>query len=121
MFKILGLKSIILVLPRVEKCAAINYDKRFGRSEESVRTPLGRVAILTSIATLPSGVCFCMSKLKHWWILLRDTPDNFVKYLQKSFRFVSNGKPERKTIKDVKSGVLNILTIKTYLLTLKLI
>ncbi len=79
-------------------------------------TPLGRVAILKSLI---------LSKLIHLWILLPDPPDNFVKDLQKiCFQFVWNGKQDRiarkTTIKDVKSGGLNIPDIKTYILALKL-
>ena len=84
----------------------------------SLRTinPLGRVAILKSLI---------LSKLIHLWILLPDPPDNFVKDLQKiCFQFVWNGKQDRiarkTTIKDVKSGGLNIPDIKTYILALKL-
>ena len=59
------------------------------------------------------------------WILLPDPPDNFVKDLQKiCFQFVWNGKQDRiarkTTIKDVRSGGLNIPDIKTYILALKL-
>ena len=79
-------------------------------------TSLGRVAILKSLI---------LSKLIHLWILLPDPPDNFMKYLQKiCFLFVWNGKQDRiarkTTIKDVKSGGLNIPDIKTYILALKL-
>ena len=119
MFKILG----IWFTQDLKECAAINYNKKFDEVTKlfkiwSLRTitPLGRVAILKSLI---------LSKLIHLWILLPDSPDNFVKDLQKiCFQFVWNGKQDRiarkTTIKDVKSGGLNIPDIKTYILALKL-
>ena len=119
MFKILG----IWFTQDLKECAAINYNKNFYEVKKlfkiwSLRTitPLGRVAILKSLI---------LSKLIHLWILLPDPHDNCVKDLQKiCFQFVWNGKQDRiarkMTIKDVKSGGLNIPDIKTYILALKL-
>ena len=118
-FKILG----IWFTQDLKECAAINYNKNFDEVKKlfkiwSLRTvtPLGRVAILKTLI---------LSKLIHLWILLPDPPDNFVKDLQKiCFQFVWNGKQDRTvrktTIKDVKSGGLNIPDIKTYILAPKL-
>ena len=102
-----------MVHPGFKKCAAINYNKNFDEVKKlfkiwSLRTitPLGRVAILKSlilsklIPPTPRSICERSSKKKKMFSIWNGKQDRIAR---------------KTTIKDVKSGGLNIPDIKMYI------